>query len=255
MSIFDKVLNNAEGVQSQFLGPTYPYYKNIKSPSEIGMSSDGNLRTLGNDIDGLISYVEVLVTGNSKASATGGPLGNKFFLQTGGKCAVKGTCKDPKDPSTCTQTDRFIYVNNVPNGNIPFITQGLGRNFSNFRGLIPGALGNLNALNPFGLMSSFMAGSVPECQEITLETVDVNNNRSSQTHYVTTVDLANMDPCFFRDGVNRYSDPQRSCKQAFTNRVDEETVPMPSDPLAQVYFASLAGVGIYIIYRLMEKSK
>ena len=255
MSLFDKVLDNVEGVQAQFLGPTYPYYKNIKSPSEIGMSSDGNLRTLGNDIDGLISYVEVLVTGNSKASSTGRPLGNKFFLQTGGKCAVKGTCKDPKDPSTCTQTDRFIYVNNIPNGNIPFITQGLGRNFSNFRGLIPGAMGNLNTLNPFGLMASFSAGSVPECQEVTLETVDVNNNRSSQTHYVTTVDLANMDPCSLPGGVNNYSKPSRSCKQAFTNRVDEETVPMPSDPLAQVYFASLAGVGIYIIYRLMEKSK
>jgi hypothetical protein len=30
---------------------------------------------------------------------------------------------------------------------------------------------------------------------------------------------------------------------------------LPDDPLAQLYFASLAGVGIYILYRLMEKSR
>jgi len=257
MSIFEKVLGGVENAQAEFLGPTYPYYKNIKSPREIGMSDAGNLETIGKDINGLISYVEVLVTGNSEASTTGRPLGNKFFLQTGAKCAVKGSCKNPNDPSTCTQTDRFIYVNNVPNGNIPFISQGLGKNFTEFEGLIPGAMGNLNRLNPFGLMSSFLSGSTPECQQVTLETIDVNNNRSNATKYVTTVDLANMDACDFPGGVNRYSDPQKSCQQAFTNRVDEnaETVSMPSDPLAQIYFTSLAGVGLYIIYRLMEKSK
>ena len=50
------------------------------------MTDKGTLKALGKNIDGLINYVEVLVTGKSKASATGGPLGNKFFLQTGAKC-------------------------------------------------------------------------------------------------------------------------------------------------------------------------
>jgi hypothetical protein len=30
---------------------------------------------------------------------------------------------------------------------------------------------------------------------------------------------------------------------------------LPEDPLAQLYFASLAVIGIYILYRLMDKSK
>jgi len=30
---------------------------------------------------------------------------------------------------------------------------------------------------------------------------------------------------------------------------------MSEDPLDQVYFASLAGIGIYILYRVMEKSR
>ena len=85
-NVFQQVLQNAGSVQDELLGPTYPYYKNIKSPSQIGMSNKGTLQQLANNVDGLISYVEVLVSGKSKASATGGPLGNKFFLQTAGKC-------------------------------------------------------------------------------------------------------------------------------------------------------------------------
>lgn len=245
-NVFEEVLTNANAVQDELLGPTYPYYKNIKSPSQIGMSSNGSLQTLGNDINGLIQYVEVLVTGNSQASATGGPLGNKFFLQTGAKCMAT----DTNQP-----VNRYIYVDNVPNGSIPFISQGMGVNFSNFEGLIPGAMGNLNALNPFAIMQSFLSGSNPPCQELTMQTIDVNNNQSTQTEYVTLVDIQNMNPCSFQNGKNPVSG--QSCQQAFTNRVAQDAAPvkMPSDPLAQVYFASLAAVGIYIVYRLMEKSK
>ena len=155
-NIFQEVLTDAGGVEKRLLGPTYPYYKNIKSPREIGMGDDGSIQQMGKDINGLIQYVQLLVTGNSTASATGGPLGNKFFLQTGAKCAA--TNADGK------LVDRYIYVNNVPEGNIPFISSGMGVNFSEFKGLIPGAMGNLNVLNPFGIMRSFLSGSNPPCQ-------------------------------------------------------------------------------------------
>jgi hypothetical protein len=254
-TLFEKVLDDAKAVEEEFLGPAYPYYKNIKLPSQIGMSSDGSLSALGKDINGLIQYVEVLVTGNSQASATGGPLGNKFFLPTGAKCAAVETCTNKKDTSTCKQVDRYIYVDNVPDGNIPFISQGLGVNFSEFKGLIPGAMGNLNVLNPFNIAQSFLAGSTPLCQELTMQTISVDNVQSSATHYVTTVDIQNMDPCTFSNGVNPVT--TKGCVQAFQNRapVAKDASPvLPEDPLAQLYFASLAGIGIYILYKFMDKS-
>jgi hypothetical protein len=36
---------------------------------------------------------------------------------------------------------------------------------------------------------------------------------------------------------------------------DAGRVDMPDDPLAQLYFASLGLVGVYILYRFMEKSR
>ena len=248
-NIFQEVLNNAQGVQEQLLGPTYPYYKNVKSPSQLGMSDKGTIQQMSQNIVGLTNYVELLVSGKSKASATGGPLGNKFFLQTGGKCV------DNSVDGSNNQVDRYIYVNNVPEGNIPFISSGLGVNFTEFRGLIPGAMSNLNVLNPFGLLQSFLAGSTPPCQELTMQTIDVNNNKSSETNFVTVTDIQNMDPCSFPNRRNPIT--MAKCSESFTTGVsaDAARIDMPDDPLAQLYFASLGLVGVYILYRFMEKSR
>jgi hypothetical protein len=250
-NLFQEVLTDAKGVEERLLGPTYPYYKNIKTPTEIGMSDKGTIKQMAKDIDGLIQYVELLVTGNSEASATGQPLGNKFFLKTGAKCAAIDSCTDKNDVSTCQKVDRFIYVDNVPEGNIPFISSGLGVNFSEFKGLIPGAMGNLNVLNPFAIMRAFLSGSNPPCQQITMQTITNDNIKSSETHYVTLADIQNMEPCIFKNKKNPVSG--ENCKETFKIRSEPEVL-MPSDPLAQVYFTSLGVVGLYILYRLMEKS-
>lgn len=249
-NLFQDVLTDTKGVENRLLGPTYPYYKNIKTPSEIGMSDKGTIKQMSKDISGLIQYVELLVTGNSKASATGRPLGNKFFLKTGAKCAAIDSCSNPKDASTCNKVDRYIYVNNVPVGNIPFISSGMGVNFSEFKGLIPGAMGNLDTLNPFAIMRAFLSGSTPPCQKITMETISSSNAKSSESHYVTLTDIQDMDPCIFQNGKNPING--KKCRESFQMNDD---VAMPDDTLAQVYFASLGVLGIFILYRLMEKSR
>jgi hypothetical protein len=238
-NIFQEVMNDVSAVEEKYLGPTYPYWKNIKTPSQLGMSDNGSLSTLARDIDGLVQYVEVLVTGDSNASATGRPLGNKFFLKTGGKCLDVNSCSDPSKPSsdTCNAVDRYIYVDNVPNGNIPFISSGLGVNFSEFRGLIPGTVSNLNALNPYTILQSFMAGSQPPCKEVTLQTITTDNQVGSATHFVTTVDIDNMN------AVNNRT-------EAFENEVSPS---LPEDPFVQIYYALLSILGLYVLYRLIAK--
>jgi hypothetical protein len=251
-NLFQDVLTDAKGVEERLLGPTYPYYKNIKTPTQIGMSDKGTIQQMSKDVEGLIEYVELLVTGDSKASATGGPLGNKFFLKTGGKCVAMDSCSDPNDSSTCNQVDRYIYVDNVPQGNIPFISSGMGVNFSEFKGLIPGAMSNLNVLNPFAILRAFASGSTPPCQQITMQTITSDNVKSSESHYVTLADITSMDPCSFSNGKNPVTG--KKCKETFQTNNNNELL-IPDDPLAQLYFASLGILGLFILYRLMEKSQ
>jgi len=185
---------------------SYNYAANVRTPGAIGMSPDGTLTALGNDITGLISYTQLLVEGTGKASATGQPMGNKFFLKT------MGTCQDIDTGDT---VDRYIYINNIPMGNIPFISESIGGNFSSFRGLIPGMFSDMEVFNPVTIAKGFMAGSMPSCRAINMGTVDVNNNVGSETQFVADVDIEAIDPCLFSNKKNPITNA--GCIEVFSN--------------------------------------
>ena len=270
-NMFEESASDPVGLKEKLLGPDYPYYKYVKPPDKIGMSSAGSLAQLGKNINGLMSYTELLVEGTGKASATGKPLGNKFFLKTGAKCkpvtskdAADANAEDADDADAAdanaedASEDRYMYINNVPQGNIPFISSGMGTNFKEMRGLIPGTLSDLNAFNPMTIMSGFMEGSKPECDEITMETIDTYNNRSTESHYVTLTDISNMDPCSFPNKKN----PQtgQKCKEAFTSRKASQLNPAPfvsnqtNNPLGiQLYYGLVGVLGIYVVSQLCKK--
>jgi hypothetical protein len=248
-NVFQQSLGNKSSI-----GLDYPYYKYIKPPTDIGMSDKGTLTQMGTNINGLINYVDLLVSGKTNASTTGQPLGNKYFFKTGGKCM---------DTSTNKEVDRYVYINNVPMNNIPFISSSMGVNFTEFKGLIPGAISNLNAFDPSVLMRSFLEGSKPDCQEITMETIDIYNNKSTESHFVTTIDINSMDPCAFLNKKNPKTGA--ACKESFSNIKNKLNVnnyecvdyhfKIPNDPIIRAYFASLGLFGIYMMYRLMIKYK
>jgi hypothetical protein len=244
-NVFKSVTDDLKGAEEKLLGPSYNYTNQIKSPGELGMSDRGRLDVLGRNISGLIGYTELLVTGKSKASKTGGPLGNKFFLQTGAKC---------KDKTSGNKEDRYIYINNVPDGSIPFITSGMGTNFTTFRGLVPGTMSNVSKINPLQILQSFASGSNPECQPITMETIDVNNIKSRDTKHVTTVDIKNISPCWFLDKKNPVTNQR--CREAFSNIEDENDThnlyDLNDEIITKLYFSSLGIFGFYILIKLFE---
>jgi len=247
-NLFEEVLTDVNGVEERLLGPDYPYYKYIKTPSELGMSDNGSLTTLGKDVSGLISYVELLVEGSGSASATGQPLGNKFFLQTGAKC---------NDLSSDQEVDRYIYIDNVPAGNIPFISSGVGVNFSSFKGLIPGVISDLNVLNPYTIMQAFLSGGTPDCQELTMETIDIYNNKSTESHFVSLVDIQNMDSCIFSDKTNTVYKTKYVKKFSNNNKnnKNKKKINFDNQMFVQSYIVSLSILGIYLLYCIMLKVK
>jgi len=245
-NVFQDALSDVNELQETLLGPNYNYPDQIKSPSEMGMSSKGSWGALTKDISGLIGYVQVLVTGQSKASKTGKPLGTKFFLKTGAKC---------KDKKSGELVQRYVYLDNVPDGTIPFISSGLGVNFTTFRGLIPGIMSNIGKVNPFQILQSFVMGSNPECQEITLQTIDSKNNVSTETQFVATLDIESMTACSFPDKKNPLTGVK--CKEAFSNmNVSEfKSSKMPEELIAKVYFSALGVFVFYILLKLLQSKR
>ena len=231
--------NSTNSLSNSVLGPKYDYAKNINPPKNLGMSSRGTINQAAKNVAGLIDYTELLVTGQGKASKTGRPLGNKFFLKTGQKC---------KDVDSKQLKTRYIYINNVPTGNIPFISSALGgSNFSSFKGLIPGTLTSVGQLNPLKLFQSFMMKSEPDCKNLSMETISVNNQIGSATHHVALMDIKNLDPCLFSNKRNPIT--KKGCVEAFTTENDEE-----KNILEYMYYSGLSVVLLYIIFKLISKN-
>jgi hypothetical protein len=249
-TFFEDIKSNASSAKKKYLGDDYPYASNIKSPAQIGVGSKGVLSQLGKNFDGLLAYTQVLTAGGGKASVPKGPMGNKFFLQTGAKCNAI---------DTNTEVDRHVYINNIPSGKIPFL-QGAA-NLKDLRGLIPGTLGNLNALNPLNLFAGLLDGISPDCQPVTLDVVDINNMKTTETHYVTLTDISIMDPCDFKKKVNPRTGEK--CRMGFSNinnitpatitNTDNWVPIIPKDTSVQIFFASIGALTVYLSFKSLQK--
>ena len=186
----------------------YVYYKFIKTPNEMNMSPGANLSNISDGVAGIASYINLLVQGNSPASKTGKPLGNKYFYKTSQQCT---------DPDGVSQT-LSLYVDNVPSGNLGIIPSGVGGNFSSFKGLIPGLLENAFSLAQINFFSAFSSMDPPKCQSVTLQTIDINNNVGTDTGYASIDDIKNISPCNFVNNNNTNPVTNGKCSDGFMVR-------------------------------------
>ena len=209
-SFFSKIKDSSGSIgdlEESILGPEYKYYKYIKTPEDMGMSSEGSLEVLGKNIKGLMSYTQLLVTGggNANGSTSGHPLGNKFFMDTGATCV---------DVETSNNVPRSIYIDNVPGGTIPFLTSGTGVQFSEFEGLVPGTLENITRINPLKIFKTFTTGANPKCRALRMEVISKDNETSFETKYITEDDILDIPPCSFIEKKNPVT--KVPCREAFT---------------------------------------
>jgi len=128
------------------MGPSYSYTDNIPGPSSLGIGSDGTFSQLGTNLGGIGTYVSTLIDGDP-------PLGNQFFVNTGGTCIA---------PDGSSQS-RYNYINNKPDASslLPASMSEIG---SGMNGLVPGVIGDIEGLNPMYMMNAMMADSSPKCE-------------------------------------------------------------------------------------------
>ena len=145
-SLWTDIENGASNVETDLLGPSYSYADNIPGPSSLGVGTNGSFSQLGTNMDAIGTYVSTMIDGDP-------PLGNQFFVNTGGTCTAPDGSLQP----------RYNYVNNKPSvGDL--LPQGMSELGSGIQGLIPGVIGDIEGLNPLYLMNSLMADASPACE-------------------------------------------------------------------------------------------
>lgn len=253
---------------------SYEYYKYVKTPSEMGIETGSSLDNVSDGVSGIFNYVKLLVEGDSVASKTGKPLGNKYFLLT---------VQDCKNTANNKTVKRSLYFDNVPTGGVG-IFKDTGSTITDFRGLIPGAIEDVLSIGKIDFFSAFSSFDVQKCQAVTLKTIDGKNTVSSDTQYVTLSDIEEISPCNFASRVN----PQTNgvcTRQGFTMSHDDDNdndndnddinsaelykdyyklhdgdndvtnnntkLMMPDDVFLKVLFYSLGALSVYIALKLM----
>ena len=247
---------------------SYNYSKFIKTPKQMNIKVGDSLSNVSNGVAGIFSYVKLLVEGRSNASTTGKPLGNKYFLETSESCINENTKK---------KETRSLYFDNVPTGNLG-ILKDTGEEFSEFRGLVPGAIEDVMAIGKIDFFSVFTETGIPKCLPVKLKTIDINNRESSDTQFVTISDIKQISPCNFitrtnpvtgavctRQGFTMQSDTTNEDKnnaELYKNyyNLDDDSdadgnnmkLMMPDDIFLKVLFYSLGGLSVYVALKLLS---
>lgn len=247
-NFFDKIIDDADTLEQDFLGPDYKYYKHIKNPSQLGMSGDGNLNALSNDIAGIMDYVEVLVSGTGPASS-GKPLGDKFFIKTAGQC---------KDFKTNKLVTRSMFINNIPTSKLPIISNLSGVSFPDFRGIVPGMLENVYDINPLKMFSAFMEGNEPVCAEVKLDTV--GTNEPSGSGFIPISELKELQSSgkipnntVTPDMINALNKKESfvNILEGFNNKNNNKT--FTNSNIEHIYLISFAVLLGYISIKMLQK--
>jgi hypothetical protein len=158
-----------------FMGPTYSFADEIKTPGEIGVRSDGSVDGIMKAVAGVNYYTDVIGFGEStliNKSVNGDnikPMGLRYFLPTGANCSNGALM--------------WTYIDSVPKGNLlgKRVGQALqDMGLPGMRGLAPGILEDArDALNPMPIFQAAMGTGFPKCKKVTLPVGDMQGNVKS----------------------------------------------------------------------------
>ena len=248
----------------------FDYREQIKSPNELieGDPSDDSWSQITKNVGGIVEYVKVITTGNSKAIKNG-VLGNSYFQKTDLKC---------NDIETNDRSDLYIYQNN----------KMVGKNGEKLS-IINGIQNQVSSLNMDGLLDGFGKSNDISCVNVDLETVSFEGGRAvigREKHHVEVDVLKKMNGCLFtnRDKVknskeiwDNYLRKGKNCVEGFEMFSEElnnengaslkETsnynimnkglslVNLRDKPLANIYNLGIGALLILLAVHLMKKFK
>jgi len=162
---------------------SFDYLQTIRSPAAQGVSSAGTFSQVFTNATAIGGYVTSLLSGPK--------VGNQFFEDTGGQC---------KAPSGRI-VNRSTWTNNKLGAEDA--AEVLGPSFANavsgggLDGIIPGAAGDVAAMNPLKIGNALIMSGVPDCKAYSCPVTDPLSgiDKGRETRFLTPSLELNMRGC------------------------------------------------------------
>ncbi len=298
----------------KYLAPNYPYHSGIVTPEYLGMEPKGTMAHLGRNARGLVDYGRILVTGVGKANKNENiafgerkrrPLGDRIFIASPGQCTpvkyeyltqdqlAKGENYKPINPknyklmakdSEPITVPRHVFVDHIPTGEVP----GVG-NLKEFRGMVPGLIGNVLQMNPAKMIGAFMQSPNPPCVHLDTQTITFKRNSDGSTYWIPTPfpkhdvknqkawvaidDLAAVNPCSLKktkingqrieknkNPYNPFFQPdcadegfQNLFKEANLEKIKLPMINLKNKPIAKIFNTGFGILLAYLLYNILKK--
>ena len=157
--------------------PNFDFNASIPGPMEMGVRSKGNkgkhLDQIGKNAGAVSGYLDMVIGGtpsdftrNLMGESSRNiirPLGGRFFIDTITKCKY-----DNPETGLQEEVNKSMYMDMVPKGNSlgVEVSQKLRDSGFDTRGIIPGVMEDVQALNPIGLLEAAINGNNTKCIKV-----------------------------------------------------------------------------------------
>ena len=214
---------------------TYDYQTFIKTPVQNNVSDNKTWKQFDYNLDVAGNYLEFIMSDQNNVTTTGSSLGMNYLLDTNTQC----TATDLNNVSV----ERYTYIkSNNQSGMLDSIIQDIE-----------------TAFNANNLTLAFTPSI--DCQGVTLQTIDENNQSGFGTAWVATSEISTINPCQFQNGTNpvtgqtcesfvNYSDAKYDNHLIYDNKKKKD-----KDAIESVYLTGIMVFGLYLIYCFMKKTK
>lgn len=205
----------------------------FKSPKDLNITYGGD-SNIENDATKLNQYAKALLDGNitlNSGKTQTVPMGKRYFMDTNSKC-------DKSDGTG--STTRYILVDNMK-----YSKYSDGSINTNEYGLLYSAAGSLQEVDSNATISQLndINSKGNKCINVNID-LD-GQNATFESKPVTIDDCNKIDKIAFRGG-------NKNC-EGFSNYDDDKRFIVTDDVITHFYFGSMTVVGLFILYRLMNK--
>ena len=210
-------------------GDGYSYIAATETPSELGVGTDPD--QIKSNINAIVDYTQLLINGDGPANriqkeyGADIPIGDRYFLNTGGQCRPVKASKGCQNRMDCEQLDigtsistaegkikvvpRSMLIDNIPQNDVPIpdsLKEASGSKSLKFDGVVPGIINDVLNMNPMGIITGFLIPAFPDCIEASVTTVTGKGQTAykpvTQKAFVITSEAQNISPCAFSNFEN-----------------------------------------------------
>jgi hypothetical protein len=219
--------------------PQFDFNAAIPGPKEMGVSDKGRLSQIIKNGGAVSGYIDIIMSGSpssfTKATMSGRslkhvrPLGSRFFMDSIRKCKFT-------DPNTNQEKEVTMseYVDMVPRGSAlgPVVSRKLRESGFDTRGLIPGVLEDILAINPGAIFNSAKEKNDARCIRVrglvnkkqADGSLDPNARHPDLQYLPEGVDWAYMQ------GLCSNPPPGTECVSKYVESKQPQPLPLPNEP-------------------------